>query len=61
MVVWKSCSWCHDLVESSEEFCPSCGHCAQKPRLYCSCAKCRAQRAAYDACIKQTTGKTEEN
>lgn len=51
----KSCSWCHADNPTSVTTCPECGHDAQVPRLHCSCAKCRADRQAYDASLQQRT------
>lgn len=40
MISLDSCSWCHDLNDTSERFCRSCGHEAHKPRTLCDCPVC---------------------
>lgn len=53
MITWTACSWCDAENPATVTTCPECGHDAQRPRLYCSCGKCQAQRRRYDASLQQ--------
>lgn len=40
MIGWQMCSWCHEMNETTERTCRTCGHDAQVPRLHCACPQC---------------------
>lgn len=38
---FASCSWCHEMNETTVELCKSCGHQAHVARMNCACSMCR--------------------
>lgn len=39
--ILRSCSWCDTLNPAHVARCTHCGHDAQRPRMACTCARCR--------------------
>lgn len=35
-----TCSWCDTLNPVEDEFCSTCGHRAQRARMFCDCPRC---------------------
>lgn len=43
VTISQSCSWCDELNEIPDErpvTCNNCGHRADRPRMFCDCARC---------------------
>lgn len=43
-----SCSWCHtmnDIMPFARNYCPNCGHAADRCRMECDCTTCQRQRS----------------
>jgi hypothetical protein len=44
MTVTISCSWCHEHNPIGVDFCASCGHRSERPRMDCDCPQCGGPR-----------------
>lgn len=44
MPIKLSCSWCHEMNLSTEQYCKKCGHEVGKSRMACACPQCYPKR-----------------
>jgi len=61
MKTWKSCAWCHRLVNVTHDpapSCPYCGHRADLARLSCDCSRCQA--SAFASAVLRTADEYAE-
>ena len=43
VMIYDSCSWCHESVARGIDICPVCGHNPHKARLECDCPRCQTE------------------
>lgn len=59
-VTYVSCSWCHELNPTTRQWCATCGHAAQVPRILCTCLDCITQWALAMAADRTTEAQRKE-